>query len=672
MQVAHGLLPLPTAEPVPRPRLTIGVTGHRSAHPAFPADSSALKSQLQAVFDRIDAALADCTPALGGSAPAATRLYTLTSDGTDQIAAHLALARRWELIVPLPFGQAVNAAVNARPMDLADLHKALAGEQVKEPGAKQRIAAIGDLTARAQLFELADDDGRIAALLLAAAQAGGNAEADRACDLATSVRAATAGRILIEQCDLLIAVWDGQSTANAGGTGHTVARALELGAWVLWINPADPAGWRILQTPEALAEYPALAADEETGDALAAIVRGSILPQVSRTTGSHIGTDALNTAHWRDHSSVLAHAFRRIEAVFGEQGFNKRFGSVRQTYERPADIAAGTAARLLSAIDALPNGDPGLWADIESRVLRRFAWADGISAHISDSYRSGMTINFLLGSFAIIAGILYLPLVDTSQKWLFAAAEFLLLLTVIAITVYGTRQRLHGRWFETRRAAEYLRHSPLMLAMGVARPAGDWPRGTKSFWPEWYARHAMRAVGLPAAKVGKPYLQAALTMLRDHHVVPQRDYHRRKARQLNRVHAGLDHLSALLFVAAVVSVAIYLGLAAAEHLAVIDGIKAAHTAKLFTVLGVALPTLGGAFAGIRYFGDFERFAAISEVAAARLSVVADRIALLQCAPVERLEYRHVADLIHAADDVVFSEIQNWQAVFSGKKITVPV
>lgn len=671
MQRAALSEPHPTAEPVPRPRLTLGVTGHRASHPSFSGDGSTLEQQLRALFGRIEGILTDCSSEIEACELAATRLHTLTSDGTDQIAAHLALARNWELVVPLPFGRAVNAAINAGPMDADDLRRALAGQPVTDAHTAERIAQIEGLTARASLFELADDDSRIGSLLLAASGPDKDPVAQKAFGLAAAARAAMAGRIVIEQSDLLIAVWDGQSTADVGGTGHTVAMALDLGVPVLWINPMKFGGWQLLQTPESLADCGTLSPDAGNDAAMAAIIRASVLPEAAKTTGSHIGTDALNAARWRDHSSLAAHAFRRIEALFGAKGIAKRFSSVRQRYERPSDISAGTSAALLTAISQLPAGDADLSARIGTKVLRRFAWADGISAHISDSYRSGMTVNFLLGSFAIIAGILYLPLVDTSQKWLFASAEFLLLLMIIAITVYGTRQRLHGRWFETRRAAEYLRHSPLLLAMGVARPAGKWPRGTKSFWPEWYARHSMRAVGLPAAKVGKPYLQTALAMLRDHHVQPQRDYHRRKALQLNRVHEGLDHLSALLFLAAVLSVAIYLSLVAAETFGLIKGGWVAHAAKAFTVLGVGLPTLGGALAGIRYFGDFERFAAISEVAAERLSVVADRIALLQSAPVERLEYRHVAELIHAADDVVFSEIQNWQAVFSGKKITVP-
>ena len=661
----------PAAEPLPCPRLSIGVTGHRASHSSYPADSAELDTVLRQLFDRIDTTLARCDADFSESDIATTRLHTLAADGTDQAAAHLALARGWELVISLPFGKVLNSAINARPMTPADARCVLAGSPPADAAVAGRVAAISTLCDAASLFELEDEDERIGAAFLAATDHEGDMAAQRSFALDASARSALAGRILIEQSDLVIAVWDGHSTADIGGTGHTVCVALEMGAPVLWLRPSNLADWRILQAPEALAECGSQADMAENLEWLDAIVRDAVLPEPSRMKGRHIGHAALNAALWRDHSSRSVHAFRRIEAIFGRRGLRQRFGHITQTYEHPDAIAAGSAAPLLGAIDALPGGDPALSRRIGTHVLRRFAWADGISAHLSDRYRSGMTVNFLLGSFAIIAGILYLPLVDTSQKWLFASVEFIMLLLIILITIHGTRERLHGRWFETRRAAEYLRHSPLMLAMGVARPSGAWPRGTKSYWPEWYARHSVRAVGLPRAKIGQPYLREALATLRDGHVLPQRDYHQRKAAQLGRVHEGLDHLSGLLFVAAVFSVAVYLALVAMDASGVIEGGWVAKAAKIFTVLGVALPTLGGALAGIRYFGDFERFASISEVAAEKLNTVADRIALLQNAPENRLNYRHVSELVHATDEVVFSEIQNWQAVFSGKRITVP-
>jgi hypothetical protein len=93
--------------------------------------------------------------------------------------------------------------------------------------------------------------------------------------------------------------------------------------------------------------------------------------------------------------------------------------------------------------------------------------------------------------------------------------------------------------------------------------------------------------------------------------------------------------------------------------------KDLHRAGLF-------PTFGAAIAGIRYFGDFDRFSAISEVTAEKLDAIHSRARLLADAPNARLHYGVVNALMHAADDVVVSEIENWQSVFGGKNINVPV
>ncbi|MBK9587951.1 MAG: hypothetical protein IPO50_05005 [Sphingomonadales bacterium] len=41
---------------------------------------------------------------------------------------------------------------------------------------------------------------------------------------------------MIEQSDVLIAVWDGITPGAVGGTRHTIAAALAHGAPVIWID----------------------------------------------------------------------------------------------------------------------------------------------------------------------------------------------------------------------------------------------------------------------------------------------------------------------------------------------------------------------------------------------------------------------------------------------------
>ena len=647
----------------PLPRLAIGVTGHRLGHPAMAHTRAAVTSQLEALFDQLDTLVAGEARTLGDIAP--SRLLALLADGVDQMAAEFALARGWELAVPLPFGRRLNTAINAHAGTLADAQALLAGDVPADPACAANAARIQAWYAKARLFELADHDESLAQQLLFSLEHPHNRNAAQLFAANTSANAALAGRVMIEQADFLIAVWDGASATLAGGTGHTIAAALDRGCPVVRIDPLAPGAWHILHAPESLA---ALAPSEDRDAALAQLVRSALRP--GEGGALQAGARALASEQWHPRSSRLWTAYRRIEALFG--GDPRPLRSLVSRYEPPEAAATGSGAGVLAALAALPGGDPELPGRVEREVMRPGAWADGISARLSDAYRGGMTTSFVLSALAITCGISYEPFASAERKWIFASGEFLLLAAILLIIWRGSKQRWHKRWFETRRVAEYLRHSPTLLALGVARPPSRWPRGSGSGWPEYYARHALRALGLPQVALTKDYLRAAAGPLLSAHVAGQRDYHRAKARRLRQVHHRLDRLSGQLFQCAIASVSTYLITKAGSELGLVGAEGVHNVGKIASYLGVIFPTFGAALAGIRYFGDFERFSAISEVTAAKLDGVHQRLALLLSAPDHALSYAQVSELAHAADDIVVSEIENWQSVFGGKHITVPV
>ena len=642
---------------LPPMRLSVGVTGHREGNAAFAGNSAAIETTLAAVFDAIGAGAA--------ALPGTVRLHSLLAPGADMMAMEQAIARDWEVVAPLPFGLDLSIAVNCHGIGESDARAIIAGGDASDLAVAAPAEAMRALAGQVRLFQLAEQDAHVARLFIAAKAAPDDAHAATAYSILASERAAVAARVMIEQSDLLIAIWDGATPGSIGGTRHSIESALYHGAPVIWIDAAQPGEVRILEGPDALERLGPPQVMAELAAFVAAIGRPADLDHRERVARFH-------AERWPSRSRRRFHAYRRIEAIFGGRGAMGFVRSLVERYEAPEAIAEGSGAEMLAAARALPGADAALAGRLQGQVLRRFAWADGLSTFLSDAYRGGMVWNFLLSALAIIAGVAYLPLVGVDWKWPFAFAELTLLLAIVAITTVGRKRRWHGRWLETRRVAEYLRHAPILLLLGVARPAARWPRGSITQWPEDYARQALRAVGLPEMIVTQPYLRAALAGLLLRHARTQAAYHREKAAKLTRVHHRLDRLCEILFVLAILSVSAYLGLIAGEELGLVPEHTGYLLAKPLTFLGLALPALGGAFAGIRYLGDFERFAAISEIAAEKLEGLAGRMETLLEGDEPELSYAQVASLAHALDDVVIAEIESWQSVFAVKNMAVPV
>jgi len=68
---------------------------------------------------------------------------------------------------------------------------------------------------------------------------------------------------IVDDADVLIAVWDGHPTNGLGGTGDVVAYARAMGKPVQWLNPQD--GLVVIERPEALRSRVATSPAEQAG-----------------------------------------------------------------------------------------------------------------------------------------------------------------------------------------------------------------------------------------------------------------------------------------------------------------------------------------------------------------------------------------------------------------------
>ncbi|MGE0044310.1 MAG: hypothetical protein AB7J28_11370 [Hyphomonadaceae bacterium] len=178
----------------PPRQVRVAVTGHR------------LNQLPETERPRIQREIALCLEAIEMAAAEANEghvrftLISAIAEGADRYAADAALGRGWRLITPLPFDP------ERYEQDFPDAESKAHFQRLL--WASRRTRAV-----------TAEEAGAI----------GGDA-----------AEYAAVGRLIIEQADLLICVWNGSPPRGPGGTSEVAALMLEKGGLVLWISVGAP------------------------------------------------------------------------------------------------------------------------------------------------------------------------------------------------------------------------------------------------------------------------------------------------------------------------------------------------------------------------------------------------------------------------------------------------
>ncbi|MDQ2784992.1 MAG: hypothetical protein M3Y58_08325 [Chloroflexota bacterium] len=179
----------------------VGVTGHRYVASAGAA-AGLLRDQTRAVFAYLWQTVVDSAPT--GSQPALVVVSPL-AEGADRLIAHEAVANGFPLYCPLPFDR------DAYEQDFTD------------PASREEYR---HLLARAVMVE--------------------ELPGSHATHATTEAAYAAVGRIVVEQSDLLIAIWDGEAERGRGGTASVVQEARACQLPVVWIAAQPPHAIRVL------------------------------------------------------------------------------------------------------------------------------------------------------------------------------------------------------------------------------------------------------------------------------------------------------------------------------------------------------------------------------------------------------------------------------------------
>ncbi len=616
--------------PKPPLALAVGIVGHRPGRlPAAARDRVA--ADIDAVLDGIAAAmlkaLADYAPVFSGKA--VLSLVDSLAEGADRTAAEALIARAAGGEAgdgPLSFALDV-----VLPFDTQEFEKDFADEASR--------AAFRDLLGKARaVLELPGSR---------AAEAGAYE---------------AAAYTVVDQSDVIVAVWDGGPSRGRGGTTDTIETVAREGRPLIIIdaNGREPPQLRWHGLDQAVVPTGRLT-DMPAGDlssGLPRLVDALLRPPAAAAEGNgrhlHHQDERAGLARYfseRAPAHTLFIGFPVLMALTGIQrlsGRHLRPAAPSALAEREAGLMPAAAADAPEAARPLA-------------LASAFGWADSVGSRLAQIFRGAFIINFVFGALAVACAAI--SIVQHEWKPVLVVIEILLIVTVVLNTGLGLRRQWHRRWFEGRELAERLRVALLLWVVGL-RPAA--PAGAEPTWTGWYARAAVRAQGLRHGRLagdGLSAAQAAVTgLLND-----QCGYHAASATRMHRLEHRLERAGLTCFVLTIAVALAYLavklpdltgGEGHGESLADSFGIVVA-------ALTAGLPALATATYGIRVIGDFAGISRRSERTRQGLAALIEQI------DGEALSLHHLRARVRAAADVMLGDVAGWRLSAESRGLAIP-
>jgi hypothetical protein len=304
---------------------------------------------------------------------------------------------------------------------------------------------------------------------------------------------------------------------------------------------------------------------------------------------------------------------------------------------------------------------------IEQLLMSRYAWADSLANHYGQTFRSGYVANFGLAALAVglaLVGILCAP---EAKIWL-VIAELIVIIGILANTVFGVRQRWHDRWLDYRHLAERLRHGRILALLGaqprMPRPAP--PGASRGMdWVDWYVRTTMREIGLPNVRVDADYLIRCRMLLRDVELQEQIRYHHRTARSMHRLARNLHWLGYALFGATALICTIFI------LVYCWDFQTALATKWWVTFLTALLPTLGAAAYAVKVQGDFEGTCERSQATLKQLRAIRKALNTEFDTTDLPLAFARLTNRADQAAEAMLIDTADWRLVFFGRPLGLP-
>lgn len=573
-----------------RPRLTIrvGVTGHRM----LPEEAEQpLRTTVRAILSSVQELARNLHGASGSEYSAQHPVFRLVSpiaEGADRLVAQEALSLGYELQCPLPFP--------------ADEY----AKDFKSEDSRQQFRELLSHAATTAVLEL--DGSR-------------ENEADSYFEV---------GQVVLDQCDLLLAIWDGKETTARGGTAEIYREAVSAEIPTIRIAPASPLAPTMVICDEGTR---GCVFGPDTYDAcLAGTIERLLLPDDSEEPGSR-----------RRGKKDASDRYVRVNPG------GSILGSFWDLFLR---IMSWTPRRS-EYVQAVPEDAPAQDAEALAYPFRRhYQRANRTAKYLAGLYRGSFLLNYMLGVLAVFCALLSALDDPRAQMWLWIELGTIAL--IFLVIILANTQHWHRRSIDWRYLAEQLRQMRFLHPIAAVtpwsrRPAPDASGDPRATWMNRHFRALAREIGMPTASLKNEYLDRCWEQVRRDWIGGQSKWHDGTAARLRRIYHRLHWLAWIFFGGTAAACGLHLSGCA-------DSLE-----HLLTLLTAGLPACGAAAYAISSQGEFHRLAERSETMASQLAERGRELDKLR----ERSSFtsRDLRAVASAAAQMMIDEVIDWRILY---------
>jgi hypothetical protein len=471
-----------------------------------------------------------------------------------------------------------------------------------------------------------------------------------------------AGILMLNNIDLLIAIWDGSDASGIGGTEKIVSAAIAARLPVVWIDPATP---NLLQLSrphvENVLQFHASPHAKETFHAADINAVGRTVHDILSPPAQADITVALeNYLNETVRRWNFCPWFPLLLRIFTGR-------PIRSTEFNMPEPLQETQRQWREYFDLAP-ADTAQRTAIETILLPAYSITDQLAVYYSQVYRSAYVFNFSFAAIAVALALCGIFTHDIVTKSFFVTAELAVIATILITWLRGQRLQWHRRWLEYRRLAEGLRHIRILALVGSRGPdAGPQQNADASEqdWVNWYLGMLRRLIPLPNRAVDVVYIDAVRDAVRSSEIAEQLRYHTANAERFDKLNKRMHRCGQWLFGATGILCLLFLCFAV---IAIRTGVTKEDMnlpLEIFTFVTALLPTLGAAFGAIHAQGYFNTVAEQSRHTAMRLALVDRTLAS------EPPDFARLADRIETTSEIMLTDLLEWHTIFRTRPLSLP-